>query len=264
MPVTVLEKWDSRDTTLAESSAVELRFLVTGTDDDTQVAAGVLSESPAAYNGLLRESVTFSRIGELEWESTVRYATPPATDTDPSFTFETGGGTAHITQALGTSGVYVAEGNTAPDFQHAIGVTRDAVEGVDIVVPVYKWTETFRLSAAAVTGAYKALVFALTGRTNDAGFRGFQAEEVLFEGARGSRRGTGDWEITFAFAASPNVTGMSVGSITGISKKGWEYLWCRYADFEDEAAQMLVRRPVAVIVNRVYPSGSFSGLGIGT
>ena len=25
--------------------------------------------------------------------------------------------------------------------------------------------------------------------------------------------------------ASPNQTGLSVGSISGISKKGWEYLW---------------------------------------
>jgi hypothetical protein len=264
MPVTVLEKWDSRDTTLAESSSVELRFLVTGTDDDAQVAAGVLGNSPGTYNGMPRESVTFSRIGELEWDAVVRYATKPATDTEPSFTFETGGGTAHITQALSTSGVYVPAGMTAPDFKNAIGVSRDSVDGVDIVVPTYKWTETFRFPAAFVTGAYKATLFGLTGRVNSVAFRSFQAEEVLFEGARGSRRGTGDWEISFSFAASPNVNGLTIGNITGISKKGWEYLWCRYADFEDVAAQMLVKRPVAVIVNRVYPSGTFSLLGIGS
>jgi hypothetical protein len=263
MPVTVLEKWDSRDTTLAESSAVELRYLVAGTESDADVTNQVIAQSPASYNGLPRESVTFSRIGEREWEATVRYATQPLSDNEPSFTFETGGGTAHITQAIGTSGVYVAPGRTAPDFKNAIGVSRDSVDGVDIVVPTYKWTETFRFPGAFVTGTYKSQLFSLTGRTNNLSFRGFQAEEVLFEGARGSRRGIGDWEITFAFAASPNVTGMTVGSITGINKKGWEYLWCRYADFEDEAAQMLVKRPVAVIVNRVYPSGNFSLLGIG-
>jgi len=73
----------------------------------------------------------------------------------------------------------------------------------------------------------------------------------------------GDWEITFAFAASPNVTDLTIGNISGISKKGWDYLWCRYADFEDTDAKMLVKRPIAVVVNRVYPSGSFSLLGIG-
>jgi len=48
---------------------------------------------------------------------------------------------------------------------------------------------------------------------------------VLFLGATGSERGEGpddDWEITFRFAANPNQTGLSVGSISGISKKGWK------------------------------------------
>jgi hypothetical protein len=263
MTVTVAEKWDSRDTTLAESSNVELRYIVSGTSSDAEVATAALANSPEVYNNLPRESLTFSRIGAQEWEATVRYATQPATDSEPSFTFETGGGTAHITQALATTGVYVPPGFVPPDFRNAIGVSRDSVDGVDIVVPTYKWTETFRLPPAFVTGVYKSTLFQLTGRVNNFAFRGFQAEEVLFEGARGSRRGTGDWEITFSFAASPNVTDLTIGNITGIAKKGWDYLWCRYADFEDGDAKMLVKRPIAVIVNRVYPSGNFSLLGIG-
>jgi hypothetical protein len=263
MPVTVLEKWDSRDTTLADQSSVELRYIVSGTDDDTVVAAQTLTASPTSYGGLARESLTFSRIGQLEWEATVRYATPQATDTEPSFTFETGGGSAHITQSLATTGVYAAPGVGVPDFQGAIGVTKDSVDGVDIVVPVYKWTETFSFVPAFVTGAYKAAVFFLTGRTNGGPFRGFLPDEVLFEGARGSQRGTGNWEITFSFAASPNVTGLAVGDITGIAKKGWEYLWVRYADYEDTSAQLLVKRPVAVMLEQVYYPGDFSLLGIG-
>jgi hypothetical protein len=263
MPVTVLEKWDSRDTTLAEQSSIELRYVVGGTDDDAVVAAQTLAASPAVYGGLPRESLTFSRIGQYEWEATVRYATPQAPDTG-SFTFETGGGSAHITQSLATVGVYAASGAGVPDFQGAIGVTKDSVDGVDIVVPVYKWTETFSFAPEFVTDAYKAAMFFLTGRTNGAPFRGFLDDEVLFEGARGSKRGTGNWEITFSFAASPNMTDLQVGDITGIAKKGWEYLWVRYADFEDTSAQMLVKRPVAAMVERVYYSGDFSLLGIGT
>ena len=33
--------------------------------------------------------------------------------------------------------------------------------------------------------------------------------------------------------ASGAVAGLAVGPITGIAKKGWEYLWVRYADAED-------------------------------
>jgi len=80
-------------------------------------------------------------------------------------------------------------------------------------------------------------------------------------GASGSKRGDDEWEITFRFAASPNVTGLTVGDITGVDKKGWEYLWVRYSDAEDQ--KVLVKQPTAVYVEKVYESGSFAGLGIG-
>lgn len=83
-------------------------------------------------------------------------------------------------------------------------------------------------------------------------------------GASGSKRGEDDWEITFRFAASPNKTGLTVGDIVGINKKGWEYMWVRYADAEDAAAKAIVKKPVAVSVEKVYEEGDFSTLGIGT
>ena len=94
-------------------------------------------------------------------------------------------------------------------------------------------------------------------------FRGFAPGEVLFVGAAGSVRGPEDWEITFRFAASPNVANLAVGSIGGITKRGWDYLWIRYADMVDDAARMLVKRPLSVYVEQVYPYTNFGGLGIG-
>ncbi len=85
---------------------------------------------------------------------------------------------------------------------------------------------------------------------------------MLFQGASGSQRGQEDWEITFSFAASPNATGLTMGDITDIDKKGWEYLWVRYQDAEDE--DVLVKQPAAAYVEQVYPYGDFSLLGIGT
>lgn len=81
-------------------------------------------------------------------------------------------------------------------------------------------------------------------------------------GASGTKRGGGDWEINYRFAASPNVTGLAVGDITGIAKKGWEYLWVRYSDSEDAVAKALVKKPVAVYIEQVYPYGDLGLLGI--
>jgi len=136
------------------------------------------------------------------------------------------------------------------------------VEGVDVVVPVYNWTETYYLDDAYVTSGYRRALRDLTGEVNSAGFRGFAAGEVLFRGARGARRSDEDWEITFSFAASENKYGQSVGSITGIEKGGWEYLWVFYDD-QGESEGSVVPQPTAVYVERVYESGDFYRLGIG-
>ncbi|MGD9854331.1 MAG: hypothetical protein AB7U20_05205 [Planctomycetaceae bacterium] len=40
-------------------------------------------------------------------------------------------------------------------------------------------------------------------------------------------------------------------------------MWIRYADVEDPNAKMLVKRPLAVYVEQVYPYTNFAGLGIG-
>jgi len=269
VPITVTEKFESRRSTSGDNPSAELVYTVRGTTEDLAARNAAEAQSPDTYDDLPRQSVAVEPVGPEHWEATVRYAltqqsSPPQTG-DSSFNFDTGGGTQHITQSKATVGTYAAPGTTAPDFQGAIGVTQDSVNGIDITVPVYQFSETHYLPAAQVTSAYKGTLFNLTGKVNNGSYRGFAAGELLFLGASGSRRGTGaddDWEITFRFAASPNVTGLSVGPMNGIAKKGWEYLWVRYADAEDTSASTIVKRPVSAYVERVYDSGNFGGLGI--
>jgi hypothetical protein len=102
---------------------------------------------------------------------------------------------------------------------------------------------------------------------NQAAFRGFAPGEVIFRGVSGSRRGTdaeADWEITFKFEASPNVDDVYIGSIGPIAKGGWEYLWVRYQAKEDGPNSDLPHAPIYACVERVYRSGDFSKLGIGS
>jgi len=63
---------------------------------------------------------------------------------------------------------------------------------VDITVPVYSFSETHYNSLAFVTESYKQTLFGLTGKVNNAAFKGFAAGEVLFLGASGSKRGDED------------------------------------------------------------------------
>lgn len=269
MPITVTEKFESRKSTKGDSPSAELAFTVRGTADDLAARAAAEGASPATYDTLPRQSVSVEPVGQDLWEAVVRYGRSsggslPAPG-ESVFSFDTGGGTQHITQSKQTVSSHAAPGTTAPDFKGAIGVTADGVEGVNITVPVYQFSETHYFPNSAVSQAYKGTLFNLTGKVNAGGFRGFAQGEVLFLGASGSRRGSNpddDWEISFRFAASPNATNLSVGPIGGIAKKGWEYLWARYADQEDPASHAIVKRPVAAYVERVYDEGDFGGLGI--
>ncbi|MEW6249190.1 MAG: hypothetical protein AB1716_00960 [Planctomycetota bacterium] len=268
MPIECVEKFESRQVTTGQNPSVELRYVIRGTNEDVEARTALLAGSPAMYDpwggGLLflpRDTVTVQPVGDMLWEGIVRYGPVPQTQ-ESTFTFDTGGGTQHVTHSLATVARYAPPGKTAPDFKGAIGVTADSVEGVDITVPVYQFAETHYLPDSVVTPAYKLTLFALTGKVNSAAFKGFAAGEVLFLGAAGSRRGSGDWEITFRFAGSPNVTNLTIGDITGINKKGWEYLWVRYQDTEDTAAKALVKRPIAAYIEQVYSYGDLNLLGI--
>jgi len=268
VPVEVVEKFESRLVTTGANPSVELRYTIRGTNDDIEARNALVNASPALYDpwggGLVflpRDTITIQPVGDELWDGIVRYGTIPQTS-ESVFSFDTGGGTQHITQSLATVARYAPPGKTAPDFKGAIGVTADSVEGVDITVPVYHFAETHYLLDSVVTPAYKATLFALTGRVNSAAFKGFAVGECLFLGAAGTKRGSGDWEITYRFAASPNVTGLTIGEITGIDKKGWEYLWVRYADSEDAVAKALVKKPIAAYVEQVYPYGDLNLLGI--
>ena len=255
-------------TTTDELLATEIHYLVQGTDSELLAIQAVRAAAPTTWNDLDRGEVTVELLPDTTtfWDASVRYSAPDAELEvgESSYSFDTGGGTQHITQALAHVASYAPAGKTAPDFKGAIGVTSDGVEGVDITVPVYNFSETHILANSVVTNTYKGKLTGLAGKTNNATFKGFAIGECLFLGASGSKRGKGDWEISFSFAASKNRTGLTVGDITGVAKKGWEYLWVRYEDAVDATAKALVKKPLAVYIEKVYDEGNFSDLGIGT
>jgi hypothetical protein len=268
MPAVVVERCDSRDVATGDRPTAVMKYLVKGTSDEQAALTALAAGSPGAYNGLARTNWNVSPIGDGSdaWEGAVNYAlvsSAPRQVGQSTYSFDTAGGTQHITQAKQHVATYTRGGATAPDLEGAIGYDGQDVQGVDITVPVYNFSETHYLAAESVTDAYKAALFALTGKVNNATFRGFAAGEVLFLGASGTQRqGDNAWEITFRFAASPNVTNLTIGGSSGIAKKGWEYLWVQYEDHADTGAKAILKRPRFVFVERVYDEAGFSAMGI--
>jgi hypothetical protein len=225
---------------------------------------------------LYAESYSVSFLGDNAWQVQISYAKDGAEDgTEPlkrARSFDTTGGTQHITQAcsVGSGGTLDFEKrfpSSATNMSGAIGVDSNGVNGVDIVVPQLQWQESYDVPNSYVTSNWIRGVAGVTGTTNNASFRGFESGEVLFVGCSGSQewdddKGRGPWSLSFRFVASRNVTGQTIGSISGISKRGHEYLWVLYE--EAVSSNTLLKQPKAVYVSKVYKDSDFSALGIGT
>jgi hypothetical protein len=268
MTPTVEELYDGRNETVEgtitpKTVATEIAYVVQGVTDSDSALSTALANIPTTNGALVRKNVVLEeQQAESAWRVVARFADRdiPAETGESIYSFDTTGGTQHITQSITTVGRYGPEASN--QLGGAIGYDGERVTGVDITVPVFAFTETHYLPDSTVDGAYKGTVFRLTGKVNDASFKGLAAGECLFLGASGTKRGEEDWEITFRFAAAPNKTGVSVGDIGAIDKKGWEYLWVQYGDAVDDIVNRLVQKPIAAYVEQVYEEADFSALGI--
>jgi hypothetical protein len=291
MALVWVEDGDSRQATIVRkgkkaASTYTKSYKIFGTADDVELHAAINAEVSAngqywQYPGLpnmklYAESYSVSFLGDNAWQLQISYSKDGAEDgTEPlkrARSFDTTGGTQHITQAcsVGSGGTLDFEKrfpSSATNMSGAIGVDGNGVNGVDIVVPQLQWQESYDVPNSYVTSAWIRGVAGVTGTTNNATFRGFEAGEVLFVGCSGSQewddqKGRGPWSLSFRFVASKNVTGQTIGSISGIEKKGHEYLWVRYEDAV--SSNTLLKQPKAVYVSKVYKDSDFSALGIGT
>jgi len=255
---------------------LEVIYKIEGTEDDAAARWAVLGVAPLTWDGRVRQAPTLEPDADSPdtWQATIRYVPNDKSPEigDAMLSWQTGGGTTHITQAISTVGKYAPAGKSAPENYGAIGARPDGtVEGVDIVVPEFNWSERYTVNPAMLTWAYAVTCAYLTGSINLGGFRGFAAGEVIFLGSSADVRltDTGDQpelraEIQFDFAAQPNVSNKTIGSITGIAALGWDLIDVRYEPVDDDAAKKVTPQPYAVYVHRVYPQASFGPLGIGS
>lgn len=263
MAATVHRKWENVDYTIAgTASRADILYIVVDAADEIEAKAAA-SLTDATFDGIpRRRSRIVERLGDSKWKLLVTYEPYGGNLPEDTFTFNTGGGTQRITQAIATRNSYAEAPLVAPNMQGAIGFDGKRVQGVDIGVPVFNFTETYTKAAGDVDQAYKIAVSDLGWRYNNAAFRGWPTGEVLFTAAAGRQQGgtSADWQITYVFARSPNLSGLTIGTITAIAKLGWDYLWTLYEDSEDES--VLIKTPRAVYVDQVYYSGNFALLEI--
>ena len=204
------------------------------------------------------------------WDGKVSY-TPSQNQNNsllpPSFRFSTAGGKSKMLCSYSVVGAY-GFGANVNDYGGLIGFKKDGtVEGVEVDMPGFSWQETWQFTPSQLTWYYAKTIRNLSACVNTAVFRGFDPGEVLFLYAEGGSQQNPDdhRDVTFHFASNPNMTGLSVGSITGIAKGGWEYLDIEYNTTEvgSGTEKRKVQKPSRAYVHRVFRQANLSLLGIG-
>jgi len=287
MAITVTERPDSGSGSDGEQRRDEKRYQVRGTADGVSARNALRDNSPATYGDHPRKTwdvdpvyIDSQNPAACLWEGVVRYGPPQAGGTldldvgDVVIRSRSGGGTEHKTVAIAHRGAYGQAGDTAPEA-HGIGDDGEGnIEGVDVEAPRYEFTvtkvftnpsgapseDTLRALADTVNSAEFSVTDSRTGRTIACA-----AGECLFRGHEaGAARSDGGLQITYNFAVRANRGEFTIPgtAITVTEKKGWDYLWCRYAQAEDAGAKRLYARAIAAYVDQVYRETTFSALGI--
>lgn len=268
---TIFERANSRGARISpdpRQTEIELQYKVFGTEDDEEVRELVELTRPETYLGQQYQDYTIAPAGPDIWDVAVRYSGQVLQSIgQETYSFDFSGTTQHITRSLETVNRF---GLVAPDYKGLIGVTKDGVDGCDVVVPQARFSESRIRSDNSIDTTYKRTIVRLIGKVNSAEFLGFERGEVLFLGASGSKRGDADWEITYHFAASLNgeVSVTMLGEsdedvIEVINKEGWHYMWFGYKELKDDDTNTLVKRIQSAYVERVYDYANFADLEIG-
>lgn len=286
MPVVVEETWGRELNVEVDTSGFTAKFHVFGSTSESDVYAAVVAGTPLSFSGLYRKRISPKELAGGRWECEVEYGninpweavgTTPTIPTGPSpgdplgpgHTFTTLGGTTRITQSIATRSRTLngtVAGGALKDFRQAIGVTRDGVEGCDVVSPTLEFSRTVR--RADVTTDFLNTLAYVTGQVNFLPFYGFNRNEVLYVGCEGSYAQDSKWTITHRFHVSPNREDYVVAraadgtaEITVPDVRGWDYLWVQYVEIIEEGFR--IRKPLQANVEQVYLQADFDVLEIG-
>lgn len=262
MPATCEERANGRKRGIDNAS---VEYIIRDTEETDEAILALQTEAPADWDDLALAGLTVEEVSTAQkiWYGTATYGRPAGSSDGGNnipvgsveYSFDVSTTNVRITHSLQTIAKYPS--GSAPDYKQGILPRDDGTfEGIDVLVPVATFQYVFKPAAGVITDLYQRQVEAIVGSTNSATWRNREAGEVMLVGASGSRDSAGNQSLSFKFQRRVNVTGQVIGAITGIDKKGHEFLWVLPKKQEDTTRVISV--PQAVYVERVYPSANFA------
>ena len=259
-------------------TSAEIKYLVKGAANKRAAIQAVIAQAPSAYgehNELPLEEIRFDGFeGDDFINLTAIYTAEDETEEEAdseeaTMSFDCASGTKHMSHALTQEMVYPNSMKGKDDAACGIGwngKTGSEAEFAGVDVPTAEMREVYvkYFPVSRLTTAYKRLLAELHGKVNNKPFKGWDAGEVLFDGASYSRviKSKAKVQVTFNFRISPNEKNATVSGKKVGNKKGWEYMWAR-SETENDTTENAPK----VDIKGIYKSGvieyaDFSRLGV--
>ncbi len=212
-------------------------WLFTGSNDRNAIIAAAAAVIPAIdvvagvplfydHHDIKEESTGAWRV-KVEWRKNPTYW---------ELSIDTTGGTGKILQSFATVRGYDCDGTMRtfnqdprhwidtgliPDFQRAIGVNGNNIEGVDVVIPKFDFSINYKLRMSTLSSLYLMTLYDLTGKVNDKDYvlawKGqmltFRAGDLRFLGAPAKMSSDDNLDITYRFSASKRIEVYEADSI---------------------------------------------------
>lgn len=237
------------------------------TISQTYVHSFALGATPSViatiYGILYRQDIRVRQVAYNQFDVEIPYAARKSEKGEWTWDYDTSGATIHITNSKETIAKYAVSG-TATEHYGAIGVNvgTDDVAGTERVIPALKINVHYKHPTGIITLPKVKFLASITGTVNSDTFLTFAPGEVLFLGSRGQDGTEAEASATYMFAMSSNATGLTIGQITGVDKKGWQTAWITYTEADDSGKPS--RRPKEVHIERIYDDVAMAAaLGFG-
>lgn len=212
---------------------------------------------------LLLTEHSAEQVGDV-WKVSLTYSVD-ASESNPSyvqFGVDIGGDTAHIQKALETRSetARTGLGLLPPETYNLIGLTKDTIEGVDVVARGLKFNITAYYSSAVWSPSVLLTWAVLQSGYNDDVFYGFAAGEVQLLSVSAQGEVYKKVPVTFNFKAAPNINGVVDLPFTPLFGLGHDFV--DYLFGAEISENFPVRAPLYRYVRRVYDPVNFDLLGL--
>ena len=227
-----------------------LAFYVTGTDEYDDAKAAFEAYFALTFDGLEMQRYRLKQLAQELWHVDANYG--QLITQSHSFRVRTTGATARITHGYSETR-YGPGGNnsTVPQQDAALNVQDGRIEGHEKVIPSMELALTYRFDRTCLTDAYIDRLENLTVTINAGAFGGRAAETLLFLGAELDQPATGKGSVNYNFLSGRHIQGLTLGQVTGISKKAHQFLWPLWETIDDTTANRNRKRIAGVYVNDV-------------